>query len=294
MKQNLITTTAAAALLLTSAVLPVQAYDFNTGRSSLSSRCSTVETDRLIRTAQQKVNIRLATCEREIGDIVRSQKNASADFAEDVTGFIAVGKYVSGGLDEYVREKYEEHFMSERVLAAKVNACVESAMLDVQDIEDNLALELEEVLVTEFGSLSPARAAYIQRSLQDKVRGLSDASVKTGVGISLASQALGRVVEMVAARVVASLATRASISAVALEGSALTWGASLAIGLGVDMAVTAITDPAGKLEEELNKSLDEAAAAMEADFRAGVRNSGLHSLSNRWRSAVEQSIAYSR
>lgn len=55
-----------------------------------------------------------------------------------------------------------------------------------------------------------------------------------------------------------------------------------------------ITDPAGKLEEELNKSLDEAAAAMEADFRACVRNSGLHSLSNRWRSAVEQSIAYSR
>ncbi|MDD6814301.1 MAG: hypothetical protein PUD60_07880 [Akkermansia muciniphila] len=44
----------------------------------------------------------------------------------------------------------------------------------------------------------------------------------------------------------------------------------------------------------MNKSLDEAAAAMEADFRACVRNSGLHSLSNRWRSAVEQSIAYSR
>lgn len=55
-----------------------------------------------------------------------------------------------------------------------------------------------------------------------------------------------------------------------------------------------ITDPARKLKEELNKSLDEAAAAMEADFRACVRNSGLHSLSNRWRSAVEQSIAYSR
>ena len=225
---------------------------------------------------------------------MRSQKSASAEFADDMTGFIAVGKYASGGLEEYVREKYEEHFMSERVLAAKINACVESAMLDVQDIEDNLALELEEVLVTEFGSLSPARAAYIQRSLQCKVRGLSDASVKTGVGVSLASQALGRVAEMVAARLMTALATRASIAAAALESSVFTWGASFVIGIGVDMAVTAITDPAGKLEEELNKSLDEAAAAMEADFRACVRNSGLHSLSNRWRSAVEQSIAYSR
>ncbi|MFM8470794.1 MAG: hypothetical protein ACKODH_12670, partial [Limisphaerales bacterium] len=133
---------------------------------------------------------------------------------------------------------------------------IDGAVKDIEGIENELAVKLKQEIVGQ--TLKPAEITSVheefRRLLNDQINASGNDAAQAAiqmVGSELAAN--------IGAQVVVRLATSAGFIAAGAGTGWWTLGAGLAIGLAVDAIWTAVTDPAGKIEADVLKALDQLA-----------------------------------
>lgn len=254
----------------------------------------TPEQKRAIANAQERVNRRLDACATELGRIVRGWKSGSRAFAEEVTGYTAVGKYVSGGLEDYVAAEFDEHVISSRQMQQQLGNCVERALGDIRDIEDELVLELCSHVESGDVKPSPIRTELLRKEMVSELKEIGANAATTTIGSFIASEAgciaLRPVTSAIISRIITMLGTRGALMGASASGSVCSWGLTLVVGLGVDYLVEWAMDNEGEIEQEVNTALDQMAKSVELEFRSQVQQGNMHSLAPQWEEAFLASL----
>lgn len=215
---------------------------------------------------EQKIHAEWMRCADKVADVVlRRKKNARA-FAEDVTGLGATWHLLD--MESFTRQKFAEHFFSEQQLCEELRQCIRETERAVHDLEDELALQLEQCDLpdSQLPQFTPKALGpdiiYLQR--------LSTGKYLARCSQTSLSLAMGMAIKQATACLLRTLATRSAIATTALSSSWCSFGLSLAAGALIDKVLTSIFDPADEVETEILSQLDAMALQLKDDFLASL------------------------
>jgi hypothetical protein len=195
---------------------------------------------------------------------ILSRKGGSRAFAKEVSSMYGKWRAVkphlpftdSDGHKQYVQEVFEKHVMSRGDLAGALKRSIEGAVRDVEGIQNDLAVNLRQEIAG--CHLEGHDIAVAQQDFKDSIQRLVSASQRDATSAAV-NLVVSEVVSMVASKVLVKLGVEAGILAVGAADSWWTFGASLVVGLIVDVVWGWIDNPVGKIENAVNQSLDKVA-----------------------------------
>jgi len=214
-----------------------------------------------IEKADRKAAAAIAKRSKEFASFIESKKFGAKPFSRDIASFYgkwrAVKPYLpftkENGHKKFVERKFAEHIFSESDFAEAMRLAIEGSIKDIEAIENELAVTLRaEILGNSLSSNEiPIAAEQFSQAIEQLVTAAQRDAAKTA-GSLVASE--------VTAQVATQVLIRLGVSAgILTAGAANSWwsvGASLVIGLIVDLAWQWIDDPKGDIQREMANALD--------------------------------------
>jgi hypothetical protein len=209
------------------------------------------------RQAAQALSRRTAT----FASFIESRKVGAKPFSKEIVSLYGKWRVIkdklpwtdTDGHRKYVEEEFSKNVFSSDEMASAVRQAVVGGLKDLESIENNLAVALrKEVLGRSLTPQeSPVAIDEFKKSIDQLVKASQVDVVKSG-GSLVASE----VASLVGRQILIRLGVSAGILTTAAANSWWTLGASVLIGLIVDVMWEWIDDPAGDIEREVMRSLD--------------------------------------
>ena len=207
--------------------------------------------------AQQVATTRAA----ELSAFVRSKKKGARPFAENVTSWYGKWRVVKpylpfadgDGHKKYVEELFATHIFTKDELGARLNRTIEDAVLDMEGIQNRLAVKLkQEITGSNSATLDGTAVASEFRKSIEQIVAASQWDAQKAAGALVVSE----VVSAIGTQVLIRMGVSAGILG---TGAANTWwslGGSVVIGIIVDVLWEWIDDPTGDVEREMGSAID--------------------------------------
>jgi hypothetical protein len=195
---------------------------------------------------------------------VLSRKAGTRAFGEDVTS--VKGKWRAlkpclpftdkDGHKQFVSEVFETDVVSRADLGAALKRSIEGSVRDVEGIQNDLAVQLRQEIAG--CHLGTHEISVVQQGFRESIHKLVSASQRDAA-MAAANLVASEAAVWVGGRVFAALGADIFILGAAGADSWWTCGASLALGLGVDLVWNWITDPVGQIQHDADVALDQVA-----------------------------------
>jgi hypothetical protein len=259
-------------------------------KEDIAAACR-VEIEAAYAEAQQVVTKRTT----EFSEFIRGQKAGARPFAEDVTSWYGKWRVVNSylpfadhnGHQKYVQELFETHLLPQAELGTRLKRAVEDAVLDVEGIQNRLAVKLRREIA---GSLpahfdSDEVASEFRNSIEHIV-----AASQWDAQKSAGSLVVSEVVSTVGTQVLVRLGVSAGILGTGAANSWWSFGGSVVIGLVADMLWEWIDDPTGDVEREVAGAIERLAQKCDSALSTELQNlaEAKHAL---WIKAADSMIA---
>lgn len=225
------------------------------------------------RKAEQVINQRA----RQFGQYLKDRKSGSRAFSNDVLSLSgkwhALKPYLpftdSEGHKKYIQRKLDEHIISENQLAHVLRRSIEDMVRDIEAIENDLAVSIRTEILGR--SLKPDEIPIAKRKFERSLQTMMYASRHDALR-GLNRFVISEVSTVIGTAVLARLAVSLGIlKAGAVSGKA-TFGIGLILGFIIDAVYSAVTDPKGEIQRELNKAIDIMAKNGEQALRVEMEN----------------------
>ncbi len=195
---------------------------------------------------------------------ILSKKSGSKSFAEDASSLYGkwrAAKPLIPGTDpdghkKYIQEIFEKDVMSSAALGSQLRLPIQGATIDIEGIQNDLAVKLRSEL--DGYNIEGHDIAVAQEDFKASIQRLVAAS-QWDTTKAAANLAVSEVVSTVASQVLVRLGVQAGILAVGVADSWWTFGASVVIGFAVDAIWSWIDNPVGKIQNQVDQSLDKVA-----------------------------------
>jgi hypothetical protein len=182
-------------------------------------------------------------------------------FAQEVLGYSGKWQYLTMSEAEFqawIQRQFEQHvFVRQDIEQLAVNALAQyQQQLTHLDNELLVAIQSDLVAIQSAQPLSELPLADLQTRIQNLLNTTqvaASADIGPAIAREIASYVIGEVIAQVTTQ---ALVSGGVLSAGAASGT-VTLGVTLVVGIVVDAGIQAITDPAQKLADQLNLSLQE-------------------------------------
>jgi hypothetical protein len=226
--------------------------------------------------------------------IVAGGRVAVAAFAEDILSLGSKGRLIWAKMPFTDRDGYKKHvshlfsvyFFTAEELGAEFKRAVEGSLKDVEAIENQLAVELQEVITgtpTTPGLRATAPEAF--RGAIEKIVAAGQTDAAKDVGKLVASELVAQIGVQVFVRVGVS----AGLLAAGAASSPWTLGAGLVIGILADLAWGWIDNPEADIQREILQSTSKVAVdgmnALNAELATVIQRR-----SNLWRLSANELV----
>lgn len=202
-----------------------------------------------------------ATRANEFSNFILSKKKGSRPFAENVTSWYgkwrAAKPYLyftdGDGHKKYVEELFAAHIFTKEELGGGLQRTIEAAVLDMEAIQNRLAVKLnQEITASQSATVNDSAIAAEFRKSIERIVAASQWDAQKAAGALVVSE----VVSTVATQVLIRLGVSAGILGTGAANSWWSLGASVVIGVIVDVVWEWIDDPTGDVEREVSKAID--------------------------------------
>lgn len=216
---------------------------------------------RIVNTAEQKARAAVAKRAQQFHDFVAERqfrhagdhRTAVRAFAEEITSLGSKGSLVWSKMPFTDREGYRkridrlfrQHLFTPEELGVALRRSVESALRDLEEIENQLAVDLGSQIAGT--SLSPDQKARAVGEFHEAVQRIVRAGQWDGAK-DLGNLVTAEVVSVIGVQVLTRIGVQAGILGTSAATSWATFGASLVIGLVADWVWGWIDDPEGDIE----------------------------------------------
>lgn len=197
----------------------------------------------------------------EFSEFVRSKSKGARPFAENVTSWYGKWRVVKpylpfadgDGHKKYVEELFATHIFTKDELAARLQRTIKDAVLDMEGIQNRLAVKLrQEITGSNSATLDGTAVAAEFRKSIEQIVAASQWDAEKAAGALVVSE----VVSAIGTQVLIRLGVSAGILGAGAANSWWSFGGSVVIGLIVDALWEWIDDPTGDVEREVGKAID--------------------------------------
>jgi hypothetical protein len=157
----------------------------------------------------------------------------------------------------FIAEQFDKHIFSSAELAQAMERSIEAALRDLEAIENELAVALRQEILGR--SLQPDEIPIAAEKFSAAIARMVAAS-KWDAAKTVGSLVASEVASQIGAQVFIRLGVSAGILTTGAANSWWSFGAALVIGIVVDVIWEWIDDPAGDIEREMIRSLDNLSA----------------------------------
>ncbi|MDX9753600.1 MAG: hypothetical protein RBU29_06535 [bacterium] len=198
----------------------------------------------------------------EFCEFIQARKEGAQPFSKDLISWYgkwrAVKPYLPFAKDEghteYVTEKFNQHIFSKEELAEAMTRAIMACIKDLESVENHLAAELRQEIMGQ--SIPPDQIPIAEKEFSQVMEQLVAAS-QWDAAKTVGNLAASEIVSYVATHVMIHLGVSLGILTAGAVNSTWTFGISTLIGLIVDVIWEWIDDPAGDIEREMKKALDQ-------------------------------------
>jgi hypothetical protein len=205
-----------------------------------------------IQAARQKYEESIQLRAASINRFINSRMTGVKPFADECTGLHAKYKTVRGQGETYVKQVFSEKIFSDAELAKVMQQTIEDSVKDLEQIENELAVTLEQEIIGE--TLTEDRKQLAVQSFRESMLDLRNA-VATETGQAVASMVASEIVSYLTVQTLTSLGVSGAALATGTVFSWWTFGASLVVAVGFDYLWNWFDDPAGDIRNETSKQL---------------------------------------
>jgi len=231
-----------------------------TGKSSDAPKVETsakkpVDKDPLrlhIQAARQKYEESIQLRTASINRFINSRMTGVKPFADKCTGWEAKYEVIRGRGEQYVKREFSQKVFTDAELSRVVQQAIEDSVKDLEQIENELAVALEEQLVGE--TITDDKKTVAIESFRFAMQNLRG-TVVTETGQAIASTITSEIVAYLAVQTATSLGVSATLIG---TGGAISWGTfgvSLIVGFMADYLWNWYDDPAGDIRQQTNTEL---------------------------------------
>jgi hypothetical protein len=231
----------------------------------------------------------------EFAAFIRERKSGARPFADAITSWYgkwrAVKPYLpladDDGHRKYVAELFARHLFSDEELGRNLKRTIESAVRDIETIQNELAVKLrEEITAGETPTLDAAPVADEFRRSIEQIVAASQWDAQKGAGSLVVSE----VVSTIGTQVLIRLGVSAGVLGAGAANSWWSFGGSLVIGLAVDVIWEWIDDPAGDVEREVAAAVGTLAKKSQSVLTEEIERNARHKRAL-WRKAATKLLA---
>ncbi|MDI6798198.1 MAG: hypothetical protein QMD09_14720 [Desulfatibacillaceae bacterium] len=239
--------------------------------------------------ADKKAAQAVAIRSKELGRFVQSRKAGARPFAEDLISLRGKWRVIRPGFEwaarkageaynstkgwvlgeapqapapsvnshkAYIMEKFGEHIFTEKEFEAAMNRIIMGCIHDMEAVENELAVALRREILGR--RLTPGESYQAAKLFKQAGNNLVLAS-RTEAIRALEGLAVSEASSIIAGQVFLQILKSMGWVKAGATASVYTFGVSIIIGIAADMIWNWITDPEGKIEQELLKFLDQLA-----------------------------------
>jgi len=199
---------------------------------------------------------------RSLEGFFAEAKGRSKAFAEDVLGWYSKYKLIRGQHEEFLAEKFREHFFGPEQLKLAMTTAVESYVAELEAIDNRMLVDirLDVAGLPATASLSSMPVPDLQaryREVCGRIGSVAGADGAVDLGRIAADTIVFAVLEMIAAR----MGTSAVIVGAGAASGWWTFGIGLVVVVIVDQIIATVWDwtydPRGKLVAMVDEKIDE-------------------------------------
>jgi len=207
--------------------------------------------------AQQVATMRAA----EFSAFLQSKKKGARPFAADLTSWYGKWRVLKiflpfadgDGHKKYVEELFATHIFTKDELGARLQRTIEDAVLDIEAIQNLLAVKLmQEVSDTRSVTLDGTAVASEFRKSIEQIVSASQWDAQKAAGALVVSE----VVSAIGTQVLIRMGVSAGILGAGAANSWWSFGSSVVIGVIVNALWELVDDPTGNIEREVSKAID--------------------------------------
>ena len=201
----------------------------------------------LIQDARQKYEESIQQRTAAISRFINSRISGVKPFSEECTSLYAKYITIRGQGEIYIKRSFSEKVFSDAELASVLQQTIENCVKDLEQIENELAVSLEQAIIGE--TLSEDRKNLAIQSFRESMLVLRNA-LTTETGQAVASMLATEIVTYLTVQTLTSLGVSGTIFITGTTFSWWTFGASLVLAVGFDYLRNWFDDPAGDIRRE--------------------------------------------
>ena len=211
--------------------------------------------------AERKLREIIASRSEHFADYILSCKTGSRPFGEEVTSWYGKWRLVKGflpftekgGHKKFVAKQFGKYIFTKEEVDQKMRQTVANIMRDIEGVQNELAVQIKKEILN--SSIEPSEIPVVQKEFDNTIESIIKAS-QWDVGKTVGNLIVSEVASSILGQIVAQMGVDAGILGTAAANSWETFGASLLVGIIVDMVWEWIDDPAGDIAVKVDESLD--------------------------------------
>lgn len=205
-----------------------------------------------IQVAKQKYEESIQQRTASINRFINSRMTGVKPFADKCTGWEAKYEVIRGRGKQYVQREFSQRVFTDAELTRVVQQVIEDSVKDLEQIENELAVALEEELIGE--TITDNKKTVALESFRFAMQNLKG-TVVTETGQAVASTITSEIVAYLAVQTATSLGISGTVIGTGVAFSWGTFGVSLIVGIMVDYLWNWYDDPAGDIRQQTNTEL---------------------------------------
>jgi len=205
-----------------------------------------------VQSAKQKFEESIQKRAVSISKFVNSRMPGIKPFAEECTGWEATYEVIRGRGEKYVKRVFEEKVFKDADLAQVVQQALEDCVKDLEQIENELAVALEQELIGE--TIAEDKKSIAILSFRDAMKNLNGL-VAAETGQAVTSSVSSEILSLLTGQILASLAVSTGTIGTSTFFSWGTLGVSIIVGIAVEYVWKWYDDPAGDIRRETSNQL---------------------------------------
>jgi hypothetical protein len=237
----------------------------------------------LIQDARQKYEESIQQRTAAINRFINSRISGVKPFSEECTSLYAKYKTIRGQGEIYIKRSFSEKVFSDAELASVLQQTIENCVKDLEQIENELAVSLEQAIIGE--TLTEDRKNLAIQSFRESMLVLRNA-LTTETGQAVASMLATEIVSYLTVQTLTSLGVSGTILVTGTTFSWWTLGASVVLAVGFDYLWNWFDDPAGDIRRETITQLSKLSGRLTSTVQ-GELGKFLEQRASLWEKIVE-------